>query len=222
MGHIINPISFRIRYHALWSVSWNNFLKKDYTYFFALNNTIEKILYSFTKLKCFKKRFIFFELRYFIIDQKLLLYFGFRFSKKSKLILKFLKFDNKIKESKLYSKNLYKQLQLSFLKYINKQKFLLNSSISLSAFISKFYLSNLLIKKSFNNNLYLYKLLYLFINKPIRFTSVNSSFCFNKYLLKQKLELTEVNLIGLLINKYNNLYKYKLLLKDFFINKLLK
>jgi hypothetical protein len=36
MGHLINPISLRLKKHGSWQVSWNTFLKKDYIYFFLL------------------------------------------------------------------------------------------------------------------------------------------------------------------------------------------
>ena len=34
MGHLINPISLRLRKYGVWQVSWNTFLKKDYIYYF--------------------------------------------------------------------------------------------------------------------------------------------------------------------------------------------
>ena len=40
MGFLINPISLRLKQQGIWLVSWNNFIKKDYTYFFMFGNLI--------------------------------------------------------------------------------------------------------------------------------------------------------------------------------------
>lgn len=40
MGHLINPISLRLKRYGIWQVSWNAFLKRDYTYFFFASNLL--------------------------------------------------------------------------------------------------------------------------------------------------------------------------------------
>jgi len=34
MGHLINPISLQIKYQGSWKLSWNQYLRKDFAYFF--------------------------------------------------------------------------------------------------------------------------------------------------------------------------------------------
>lgn len=40
MGHLINPITLRLKKFGVWQVSWNSFLKRDYTYFFFASNLL--------------------------------------------------------------------------------------------------------------------------------------------------------------------------------------
>ena len=91
MGHLINPISLRLRKYGVWQVSWNTFLKKDYIYFFFVNQLLTQILNSIINLKCLRKKFIFFEIKYFLKASTLVIFLGFKFIKKSKLKLKKLK-----------------------------------------------------------------------------------------------------------------------------------
>jgi hypothetical protein len=119
MGHLINPISLRLKKHGIWQVSWNAFLKKDYIYFFFINRLLEQILNSFITLKCLKKKFIFFEFKYFVKNNKLIIFLGFKFIKKSKLKLKKLNLFKKkltyiLKKRILKLKSFYKYFNFNF------------------------------------------------------------------------------------------------------------
>ena len=79
MGHLINPISLRLRKYGVWQVSWNTFLKKDYVYFFFVNQLLMQVLNSIINLKCLRKKFIFFEIKYFLKASTLIVFLGFKF-----------------------------------------------------------------------------------------------------------------------------------------------
>ena len=66
MGHLINPISLQIKYHSSWKLTWNQYLRKDFTYFFFLDKYIKNILDSILLLKSFFNKFFIYELKYFI------------------------------------------------------------------------------------------------------------------------------------------------------------
>lgn len=74
MGHLINPISLRLKRYGIWQVSWNAFLKRDYTYFFFASNLLNSILLSFSNLFCLRKKVFFFEIKYILNETKLILF----------------------------------------------------------------------------------------------------------------------------------------------------
>ena len=83
MGHLINPISQQIKYHGSWKLAWNQYLRKDFAYFFFLDQYIKSILESIMYLKSFFNKFFFYELKYFIKNNTVLFYFSFKFIKKT-------------------------------------------------------------------------------------------------------------------------------------------
>lgn len=83
MGHLINPISLQVKYHGSWKLAWNQYLRKDFAYFFFLDQYIKNILESILYLKSFFNKFFFYELKYFIKNDIILFYFSFKFIRKT-------------------------------------------------------------------------------------------------------------------------------------------
>ena len=83
MGHLINPISLQIKYHGSWKLSWNQYLRKDFSYFFFLDQYIKNILESFLFLKNIFNKFFFYELKYFIKNNILFFFFSFKCLRKT-------------------------------------------------------------------------------------------------------------------------------------------
>jgi hypothetical protein len=203
MGHLVNPISLRLKKHGIWQVSWNAFFKKDYIYFFFINRLLEQILNSFINLKCLKKKFIFFEIKYFLKNNKLIIFLGFKFIKKSRLKLKKLNLFKK-KLTYILKKQMLK-LKL-FYKYFNIFSYNHNNNYD-------FFFKNIFFYKIFlNYNFKQLKRIYLLKIKQIKAFSLN----FINTLVLMKLR--EKALICLIFNKYIlfnclKLYTNSLLLK---------
>jgi hypothetical protein len=198
MGHLINPISLRLRKYGVWQVSWNTFLKKDYVYFFFVNQLLMQILNSIINLKCLRKKFIFFEIKYFLKASTLIVFLGFKFIKKSKL---------KLKKLKLFKQKLSYKFRLNTLKlnYINKFNFK-----NLNLYILEYIIYNLSkFSLKFYNLNKLRKIYFLKINKFSDF-SFNSFALFNKYLLNKAKLLNEKSLNLLIFKKYIFLNLFKL------------
>jgi hypothetical protein len=53
MGHLINPISLQIKYHGSWKVSWSQYLRKDFGFFFFIDQYFKNVLQSILYLKTF-------------------------------------------------------------------------------------------------------------------------------------------------------------------------
>ena len=79
MGHIINPVSLRLKYYGMWKISWSQYLRKDFSYFFFIDEYIKSLTKSISLLKCFLNKCFFFEIRYFIKNNIILFYFSFKF-----------------------------------------------------------------------------------------------------------------------------------------------
>lgn len=184
MGHLINPISLRLKKHGTWQVSWNAFLKKDYIYFFFINRLLEQILNSFINLKCFKKKFIFFEFKYFLKNNKLIIFLGFKFIKKSKL---------KLKKLNLFKKKLTYILKKKMLKTkLLYQYFNTLTTTSYNYFYRKFFFNKIFYKYNFKllKKIYLLKIKYI---KAFSFNILKEKalmyFIFNKYIFFNNLKL---------------------------------
>ena len=107
MGHLINPISFQIKYNGSWKITWSQFLRKDFAYFFFIDQYIKSLVQSILFLKNFFNKFFFYELKFFIKNNIIIFYFSFRFLRKTLfrfywrhtykffLALKYLKFKKK-------------------------------------------------------------------------------------------------------------------------------
>ena len=83
MGHLINPISLQIKYQGSWKLSWNQYLRKDFAYFFFLDQYIKGVVDSIMYLKSFFNKFFFYEIKYFIKNDTILFYFSFKFIRKT-------------------------------------------------------------------------------------------------------------------------------------------
>ena len=135
MGHLINPISLQIKYHGSWKLSWNQYLRKDFSYFFFLDDYITKLIVSITNLKPFLKKFFFYELKYFIKNNTIFFIFSFKLLKKTRFRYYwyanrpfFKKFRLKFKERRVLRrrpnenyKKLYKKISFTNLK--NKERY---------------------------------------------------------------------------------------------------
>lgn len=84
MGHLINPISLQIKYHGSWKVSWSQYLRKDFGFFFFIDQYFKNVLQSILYLKTFFNKFFFFEVKYFIKDNVIFFFFSFKFIRKTK------------------------------------------------------------------------------------------------------------------------------------------
>merc|ERR1711893_335926 len=83
MGHLINPISLQVKYQGSWKLSWNQYLRKDFAYFFFLDQYIKGVVDSIMYLKSFFNKFFFYEIKYFIKNDTILFYFSFKFIRKT-------------------------------------------------------------------------------------------------------------------------------------------
>lgn len=198
MGHLINPISLRLRKYGVWQVSWNTFLKKDYIYFFFVNQLLTQILNSIINLKCLRKKFIFFEIKYFLKASTLVIFLGFKFIKKSKL---------KLKKLKLFKQKFSYTLRLNSLNlnYVNNFKL---KSVNLYIFNYIIYYLFKLSTKIYNLNK-LRKIYFLKINKFSDF-SLNTFNLLNKYLLSKLKVFNEKSLNLFIFKKYIFLNLFKL------------
>lgn len=187
MGHLVNPISLRLKKHGIWQVSWNAFFKKDYIYFFFINRLLEQILNSFINLKCLKKKFIFFEIKYFLKNNKLIIFLGFKFIKKSKL---------KLKKLNLFKKKLTYILKKQMLKLRLFYKYFNIFSSNNTTNYYYFFKNIFFYKVFFNYNFKQLKKIYLLKIKQIKAFSLN---LVNNILLTK---LREKALICLIFNKY--------------------
>jgi len=86
MGHLINPVSSQIKYHGSWKVSWSHYLRKDFGFFFFLEQYFRKLLMSISFLKGIFNKIFFFELRYFIKNNIILFFFQFNLLKKQDFV----------------------------------------------------------------------------------------------------------------------------------------
>jgi hypothetical protein len=215
MGHLINPISFRIKKHGFWQVSWNNFLTKDYTYFFFVNNLIEQILISFSVLNCLKKKFLSFSLKYFLKNNTLILFLGFKLIKKSL-------FKNKIYNKRNFKTKLNFKLRYFLLKFNNKFKYFKNlhryfKNFFFKKFLNFHFLFNILIKKELIYNLNILKNTYLFKIKQINCFFFKRYNLLNKYLFNKLYLLKKKQLICLILNKYVFFKIFKLYINSFLL-----
>lgn len=195
MGHLVNPISFRLGKTFYWNFVWSTFLKKNYR-FLALQdiqfiklfdwllslNTLYQFGVSFSHFKVYRfhKKLIFFI--YFTYDKSQ----GFGFGPQFKAI--------KLRKNL----NLLENNDLSLTKKVK---------------ILKFKENNLILKK---NNIYK-KILKLFLNRINNNLFLNSSFfTFLVFYIKTKLNLVQKSY---LYNELKNKKKLNNLLKFFFILK---
>ena len=78
MGHLINPISLQIKYHGSWRLSWNQYFRKDFSYFFFLDKYFSELVDSVAGLRKFISKFFFYELKYFLKNNSILFFFSFK------------------------------------------------------------------------------------------------------------------------------------------------
>lgn len=84
MGHLINPISLQIKYHGSWKISWSQYLRKDFGFFFFLENYFKRIIQSIVQLKSYFNKFFMFELKYFIKNNIIFFFFSLKFIRKTR------------------------------------------------------------------------------------------------------------------------------------------
>ena len=83
MGHLINPISLQVKYHGSWKITWSQYLRKDFAYFFFLDRYIKSLVDSIIFLKSYFNKFFFYELKFFMKNDFILFYFSFRLIRKT-------------------------------------------------------------------------------------------------------------------------------------------
>merc|ERR1712137_1538851 len=123
MGHLINPISLQIKYQGSWKLAWNQYLRKDFAYFFFLDQYIKGVVDSIMYLKSFFNKFFFYEIKYFIKKTFFKFYWNYKYP--FYLFSNYPNFKKKKKLQKLFEKN-YKRTRVNTFNIIDKIKFIDN------------------------------------------------------------------------------------------------
>ena len=95
MGNLINPISLRLKYQGSWKLNSSQYFRKDFSYFFFLDEYIKLLLNSITYLKSFFKKLFFYELKYFIKNNSIFFFFVFRVIKRRRFVRSITKLNRK-------------------------------------------------------------------------------------------------------------------------------
>jgi hypothetical protein len=198
MGHLINPISLQIKYHGTWKLAWNHYLRKDFAYFFFLDQYIKNILESISYLKNFLNKVFFYEVKYFIKNNIILFFFSFKMMRKTFfkfywshkypffLFSNYPKFRKKKKLQRRFAR-FYKRKQIGNFSILDKCKF--NSKEQAASGEKLFWMGDSILmsvlkktKRAFPYDLILRKKIICFKIKNLIFAFFKQK-SFNKYLL---------------------------------------
>jgi len=149
MGNLINPISLQIKYHGSWKITWSQYLRKDFAYFFFLDRYIKSLVDSIIFLKSYFNKFFFYELKFFMKNDFILFYFSFRLIRKTLFKRYWTHFKRKMK----YNISLQKR---SFV--IRKKNFLIKDILKSRGPLLFSKISFLKMFKTFNYRYILYTL----------------------------------------------------------------
>ena len=85
MGHLVNPISSQLKFYGSWSFSWGQYFRRDFSYFFFLDQYFRSVLNSINHLKKIFNKFFVYDISYLLKNNKLFFFFSFKSVKKMQL-----------------------------------------------------------------------------------------------------------------------------------------
>lgn len=205
MGHVINPISFRIKITRLWESSYSITKHNDLNYFLMETINLKKLLFNFFKFSLFVKRGILWShAKFFRIANKLQV-----------SVFVYRTHDEKDKESIHFRKITFRLFVHFFKKIIPKLllNFLKNLIIYYNLLLTKIEKFSFLTKKQ---NIII---LLIFLKKKYKFKSL--FFYLHCFFFKKKKTLFKLKNTHLLIRHFKHILrrkkKYKITLKRKFI-----
>ncbi len=193
MGHVINPISFRIKITRLWESSYNITNKNDLNYFLMENINLKKLLFNFFKFSIFFKRgFLWSHANFFRVANKLQI-----------SVFVYRTHDEKDKKN-IYFRKITFRLFLHFFKKIIP-KLLLN-------FLKNLIIYNNLLLNKIEKFYFLTKkqniiILLIFLKKKYKFKSLFNYLHF--FFFKNRKPLFKLNKSHFLIRKFKFLLRQK-------------